>query len=140
MKKSVICVIALCSAVASARAADLGLDGLKDPLPDKLAYGGITVYGAIDVGYGYNSHGLGVSGALYSGEMYNIVGNTLPAKGPSAAHPTSALTENALTVSYIGVKAEESIGWGWKAIANMDTAFNPLSGEIAGLRELDPRH
>ena len=85
----------------------------------------------VDVGYGYQDHGLGVSSSLYSGEMYNIVGNTLPATGPSRAGPTSALTENALSVSSIGLKYEKSIGLGWTAIANMDTGYNPLSGELA---------
>jgi predicted porin len=131
MEKYVICVLALCGAFTSAQAADLDLGSMKDPIPDKLTWWGVTVYGAIDVGYGYENHGLGTSGTLYAGQMYNIVGNTLPATGPSAAHATSSITNNALTVSYIGIKAEESIGFGWNAIANLDTGFNPISGEIA---------
>jgi predicted porin len=131
ISKLVICAVALCGALTSVRAADLDLSNLKaPPLPDTLTWKGITLYGAIDVGYGYQTHGLGVSSALYSGEMYNIVGNTLPATGPSRAHPTSALTENALTVSYIGVKLDESIGGGWKLLADLNTAFNPLSGRL----------
>jgi predicted porin len=130
MKKVYICAIALCGAVTSAQAADFDFSSFKAPPSDALTWKGITVYGAIDVGYGYQSHGLGVSSALYSGQMYNIVGNTLPATGPSRAHPTSTLTENALTVSFIGVKLEESIGADWKVLANLDTGFNPLSGRL----------
>src|SRR5579863_7788003 len=131
MNRSVISVIALCGCVASAQAADLGASNLKAPPSDTLTYAGFTLYGVVDVGYGYQNHGLGVSSSLYSGEMYNIVGNTLPATGPSRAGTTSALTENALSVSTIGLKFERPIGSGWTAIANADTGFNPLSGEIA---------
>jgi predicted porin len=134
MIKSVISAIALCGFAVSAEAADLGTGYFKNPLPDlpdTLTYAGFTVYGVVDVGYGYQNHGLGVSSSLYSGEMYNIVGNTLPAMGPSRAGPTSALTENALSVSSIGLKYEKSIGLGWTAIANLDTGYNPLSGELA---------
>ena len=129
MIKSVCSAVALCGFAVSAEAADLTYK--NPPMPDTLTYAGFTVYGVVDVGYGYQDHGLGVSSSLYSGEMYNIVGNTLPATGPSRAGPTSALTENALSVSSIGLKYEKSIGLGWTAIANMDTGYNPLSGELA---------
>ena len=35
----------------------MDLDKLKDPLPDTLSWQGITFYGTIDVGYGYQTHG-----------------------------------------------------------------------------------
>src|SRR3984885_8901311 len=34
---------------------------LKDPLPDSLSLGGITLYGTVDIGYAYQSHGVPLS-------------------------------------------------------------------------------
>jgi predicted porin len=112
--------------VASAQAADLGIDSLKDPLPDTLTYKGITVYGTIDVGYGYQSFGMPNSGSLYTGQMYNIYGDS---KGSTQGN--SALTNSALSQSTIGIKVEEAVGYGFVALGHLDTGFNPLSGEIA---------
>ena len=64
VRKLLICALALGGFAASAQAADLSVDSLKDPLPEKLSFAGVTVYGTIDVGYGYNSHGLPESSYL----------------------------------------------------------------------------
>jgi predicted porin len=126
VRKLLICALALGGFAASAQAADLGLDGLKDPLPDTLTWRGVTVYGVLDVGYGYESFGLPNSGSLYTGQVYNIYGDS---KGSTRGN--SNLTNNALSQSTIGVKIEENIGLGWVALGHLDTGFNPLSGEIA---------
>jgi predicted porin len=109
--------------MASAQAADL--DSLKDSLPDTLTWSGVTVYGVIDVGYGYQTNGLANSAYVYTAEGYNILGESL-AKGSN-----SALTNNALSQSTIGVKIEENIGAGFTALGKIETGFNPLSGELA---------
>ncbi len=125
MRKSLICALALGGFAASAQAADSTLDSLKDAVPN-LTAAGVTIYGTIDVGYGYQSNtGLAYSGANYAGQMYNIYGDSL-AKGS-----ISSLTNNALSQSTIGVKIEESIGMGMTAIGKIETGFNPASGEIA---------
>ena len=123
MRKLLICALALGGFVATAQAADL--DEIKDPLPDTLTYKGITIYGTIDVGYGYQSNGLANSGALYTGQAYNIYGES------KAIGSNSALTNNALSQSTIGIKIEENLGMGFVGIGHLDTGFNPLSGEIA---------
>ncbi len=125
MKKLVICALALGGFAASAHAADLNGGGLKDPLPDTLTFAGVTVYGTIDVGYGFDSNGAPTSGAAPSGDQYLMFG----AKGNRQA--ISGLTDNALSQSQIGVKIEENIGAGFTAIGKLDTGFNPISGEIA---------
>ncbi|MGA7325253.1 MAG: hypothetical protein WBX25_12365 [Rhodomicrobium sp.] len=53
MKKFLVCALALGGFAASAQAADLSLESLKDPLPETLTYKGVTIYGSIDVGYAY---------------------------------------------------------------------------------------
>ena len=125
MRKLLICALALGGFAASAQAADLGLDSLKDPLPDTLTYKGVTIYGTIDVGYGYQTNGNANSGALYTGQAYNIYGESI------THGSNSALTNSALSQSSIGVKVEEAVGLGFVALGRIDTGFNPVSGEIA---------
>ncbi len=125
MKKALICAVALCGLTASAQAADLGLDGMKDPLPDTLTYKGVTVYGTIDVGYGYQSNGLPGNGYLATTQAYNIYGES------KSLGSISSLTNNALSQSTIGVKVEENIGMGFAAVARIETGFNPTYGELS---------
>jgi predicted porin len=125
VKKVLICALALGGFAASAQAADLGVDSLKDPLPDTLTYKGVTIYGTIDVGYAYQTNGAPYSGSLYTGLDYNMYGSK------QNRESISTLTNNALSQSVIGVKVEEAVGLGFVALGRLDTGFNPLSGEIA---------
>jgi predicted porin len=126
MKKLLICAAALSGFALQASAADLGdITSSKDPIPDTLSWHGVTVYGTVDVGFGYTSNGNETSGFYYPGMNYNLVGNSLS----QGAH--SAITNSALSQSQIGVKVEENIGFGFTAIAKLDTGFNPISGELA---------
>jgi predicted porin len=124
-RRSVVCALAFVGFAASAQAADMDLGSLKDPLPDTITWKGVTVYGTIDVGYGYQTNGNANSGALYTSQAYNIYGNSL------TQGSNSSLTNSALSQSFIGVKAEENIGLGLTAIFKLETGFNPISGEIA---------
>ncbi len=98
---------------------------MKDPLPDQLTWAGVTIYGTVDVGYAYQTHGVGASGALATGLEDNIYGSK-NAKGSQ-----STLSNNGLSQSTIGVKIEEGIGMGWTAIGKVETGFNPLWGELS---------
>ena len=124
MRKLLICAAALGGFAASAHAADLGIDSLKDPLPDTLTYKGITIYGTGDVGYAYQSAGLPYSATFFPGLSWITNG------GPGY-RSISTLTNNAASLSEIGVKVEESLGMGFVAIAKAGTGFNPLGGELA---------
>ena len=53
-------------------AADLDTGSLKDPLPDTLSWYGVTIYGNIDVGYAYQSHGVPSGGSFPQVLEYNI--------------------------------------------------------------------
>jgi predicted porin len=122
LKKLVICALALGGFAASAQAADLDVGSLKDPLPETLTYKGITIYGVIDVGYGYQDHGLTTSGLV--GQQYSMWGS------PKSLFSNSTVNNNALSQSTIGVKIEEAIGYGFTAIGRIETGFNPISGEL----------
>ena len=108
----------------TAHAADLTLDSLKDVIPS-VSVAGITIYGTVDVGFAYSSHGVSASGAFYPGADYTIYGSRFA--GPAIA----TITNNALEQSKIGVKIEESFGDGWAAIGKLETGFNPISGELS---------
>lgn len=125
MRKLLICALALGGFAASAQAADLSIDSLKDPLPDTISYHGVTIYGTVDVGYGYNSNGAPASGNLYAAESFMEYGNKM------GREAFSSLTNNALSQSQIGVKVEESLGMGFVGIGKIDTGFNPAYGTLA---------
>jgi predicted porin len=111
--------------MASAHAGDLGNTGLKDPIPDSLNWHGVTIYGTVDVGYAYQTHGAPLGGAFYPGLEYNLNGSR------NANRAISSVAENGLEQSKIGVKIAEAIGYGSLAIGKIETAFNPVSGELA---------
>jgi predicted porin len=125
MKSCVKYVIALMSIATSAQAADLNASGPKDPLPDNLTWHGITLFGSVDLGAAYQSNGAPYSGSLNTGLAYNVFGNK------NLRGPVASFTNNAMQQSTIGLKIDEPLFAGWKAIGQFDTGFNPLSGELS---------
>jgi predicted porin len=121
VRKLLICAAALSGFAAQASAADLA--SMKDPLPENVEFHGVTIYGTVDVGYGYQDHGVPVSGAFYTALNY------IPNKYTGDSQ--SALIGNALEQSKIGAKIEQQLGMGFNAIGKLETGFNPWSGEIA---------
>jgi predicted porin len=126
LAKSLASALALAGAATAAHADGASLDSLKDTTLPPLTTAGITIYGTIDVGYGYQTHGEAFSGSNYTGQAYNIFGESL-----GNIRSWSSLTNNALTQSAIGVKIEEKIYDNWLAIGKIETGFNPMSGELA---------
>jgi predicted porin len=124
LRKLLICALALGGFAASAQAADLDVGSLKDPLPDNLTYRGVTLYGTIDVGYAYQTHGAPLSGALGTGIQSNMFGSA------SSNKSISVIAPNALSQSFIGVKMEEAIGMGWTVVGKAEIGFVPTSGEL----------
>ncbi len=117
--------VALAALAAPVHAEDLGSGGLKDPLPDTLTWHGVTVYGAIDVGYAYQSHGVPFGGSFPQVLEYNIW------NAKNANKTISSVAGDALQRSNIGLRIAEDIGLGWQAVGKVATDFNPLSGELA---------
>ena len=99
---------------------------VKDPLPDSLSLGGITLYAAIDVGYAYQSHGVPLSSEYPDALEYQAFTTTRNFAGSQ-----STFAENGLEQSKIGIKVSEPIGDDFTLIARTDTGFNPLSGHLA---------
>jgi predicted porin len=125
VKKLAICAFALGGIAASAQAADLG-DSFKDPLPDgPLTWHGFTLYGTVDVGAAYQAHGAKLSDFVGAPLNYMMFGAAPNNKS------ISTITSNILEQSKVGVKIEESLGYGLTAIGQIETGFVPTSGELA---------
>jgi predicted porin len=88
-----------------------------------LTWNGITLYGAIDVGLGWVSHGLPVNGYNYEGEsLVNRNGN----------HSQFLVAPNNLSQTGVGLKGNEQILPGLSVVFNASTGINP-TGDIANL-------
>ncbi len=121
-KPQLASILVLMGLTASAEA---GEAVLPDPIPDNLTWRGVTVYGTIDLGYAYQTHGVPLGGSFYPGLEYTINGSR------NANKPISSIAESALEQSKAGIKIEEKIAEGWKFIGKAEAAFQPLSGEVA---------
>jgi predicted porin len=96
---------------------------VKNPLPDTLTFAGITVWGVIDVAAAGQS-----AGTPYSNVYWGL--NLLPVTATVQNKPQFALIPGPTAVSSIGIKIDEPLGGGWRAIGALDTGFDPLTGEL----------
>ena len=97
--------------------------------PSDFTVHGITLYGGIDLGFGYQSHGTRFNGAYGPGDNYLISKNSNGSRFGAAP--------NALSYSDIGLRGSEPILPGLSAIFNLQTTFNPFSGMLSdGLKTL----
>jgi rubredoxin len=88
-----------------------------------LTWSGITVYGAIDAGVTWQSHGTPFNGALPAGQEYLISKNSNRALW--------GLAPNALSQSNIGIKGNEPLAPGWAFIFDLQAGFDPYSLQFA---------
>ena len=98
---------------------------VKDPLPDSLSLGGVTLYATLDVGYAYQSHGVPLSSEYLGGLEYQAFTTTRNFAGSQ-----STFAESGLEQSKIGIRVSEPIVDDFTLIARTDTGFNPLSGQL----------
>jgi predicted porin len=98
---------------------------VKDPLPDSLSLGGVTLYATIDVGYAYQSNGVPLSSQYLGGLEYQAFTTTRNFSGSQ-----STIAESGLEQSKIGIRVAEPIIDDFTLVARTDTGFNPLSGQL----------
>jgi predicted porin len=98
---------------------------MKDPLPDSLSLGGVTIYGTVDIGYAYQNHGVPTSSTLPGGLEYQAFTTTR-----NFAGSVSTAAESGLEQSKIGVRVSQPIADDWTLVARAETGFNPLSGHL----------
>jgi len=88
-----------------------------------LTWNGITVYGTIDAGVTWQSHGTPFNGTSAVGEEYLISKNSNRALW--------GLAPNALTQSNIGIKGNEPFAPGWAFVFDLQAGFDPYSLQFA---------
>ncbi len=98
---------------------------VKDPLPDSLSLGGVTLYATIDVGYAYQNHGVPLSSEYLGGLEYQAFTTTRNFAGSQ-----STFAESGLEQSKIGIRVLQPIADDFSLVARTDTGFNPLSGQL----------
>ena len=88
-----------------------------------LTWHGITLYGTIDMGLAYQTHGSPLSNSAGFGLGYLISKNS--------NKPYFGAAPNALSASNIGLKGTEELFPGLSAVFNLQTSFLPTSGRLA---------
>jgi predicted porin len=98
-------------------------DWLKASISDcPLSYGGFTVYGTLDMGYGYNTAGIRFGRFYDKGVFYTIQ--------KTSVGPRWSWAPNGLSASTFGVKMEEPIAGDWLLVGAAELAFNPFSLQL----------
>jgi predicted porin len=92
---------------------------ISGPEDCPLTWYGITLYGTIDVGAGYESHG-----APFNGNYPNGV-ETLISKNSNRALYT--IVPNGLGQSHLGVKGVEPIASDWSLVFKFENGFDPFT-------------
>jgi predicted porin len=93
------------------------------PVEFPLSWNGIALYGAIDTGGGYQTHGVPFN-AYYPNGVEELI-----SKNSNGWRYT--LLPNGLGQSHVGVKGDEPIAANWSFIFNLQTGFNPYSLQLA---------
>src|ERR1700694_4979243 len=88
-----------------------------------LTWNGITVYGTIDGGVTWRSHGAPFNGTSPPGVDYLIQ--------KYSNRPRWDLAPNGLTQSNIGIKGKEPLAPGWDFIFDLQAGFDPYSLHLA---------
>ena len=86
----------------------------------QLTWQGITVYGTIDAGFGWQSHGAPF-------DPRSAVGSLILDPETEQLGAFGTLAPNALTNSFIGIKGTEPIGGNISVVFALDAGFDPYS-------------
>jgi len=90
---------------------------------DALTWHGITLYGVIDIGLQYDTHGAPFSDYRPAASA-NIVQK-------NSRQSVTGLTPSNMGQSRVGLQGIEPLNGDWSAVFQAETFFNPQSGEIA---------
>ncbi|GAC1452175.1 MAG: hypothetical protein PVSMB6_03460 [Steroidobacteraceae bacterium] len=90
---------------------------------DSLSWNGITLYGIVDLGLQYQTHGVPISDYFPAGS------ETIIQKNSNGS--ITGVTPSNLSQSRIGLAGKEPIGGDWAGVFRLETFFNPQSGDIS---------
>jgi len=124
------CLLALPLAAAGiAHAQSSGSAPASSASDSVLTWKGITLYGIVDIGLQYQTHGAPVSDYFPNG-TYSVV-----TKFDNGS--VTGVTPNNLSQSRIGLSGNEPLLGDWAGVFRLETFFNPQSGDISdGLKSL----
>ncbi len=88
-----------------------------------LTYAGLTIYGTVDVGYGFETNGAPFNRSFGPADAYLI------SKATSGSR--WLLSPNALSSSVLGLKMSEPLGGGWLLVGDVEFGFDPYSLELS---------
>ncbi len=89
-----------------------------------LTWYGVTLYGTVDMGGSYMTHGAPFDPNFPTGVPYLIGGGGAGATGRLSGF---FLAPNAMSQSNIGIKVNEPVGAGWAFVAQGELAYDPYS-------------
>src|ERR1700722_1539004 len=98
------------------------LDERKRKDTPALTYAGVTLYGTVDVGIAYMTHGAPLSQTWAPGLPYfvqNFSNHSILSAGP-----------NGLSQSKVGLSGVEPLWGDWTGVFRLETGFNPTSGRL----------
>jgi predicted porin len=90
---------------------------------DSLTWHGITLYGVIDIGVQYDTHS-----APFTPYRPAASGNIVR---PNSNGSVTGLTPSNMGQSRVGLQGIEPLSADWSAVFQLETFFNPQSGDIA---------
>src|SRR5215471_9941736 len=121
---TILAAAGTCCGVSAANAAPKTCTGLWDFIETdcQLTWYGITLYGVVDAGFGYQSHGAPFDSRSPPGSAYIVQRYSRSARWDVAP--------NGLQNSFIGIKGTEPIGGDTSVIFALDAGFDPYSFKI----------
>jgi predicted porin len=97
---------------------------VPQPADGSLTLHGITLYGIVDIGLQYDTHGAPFNDYFPAGSADIVQKNS--------DHSQQGATPSNLSQSRVGLQGIEALGVGdWNAVFKVETYFNPQSGEIS---------
>jgi predicted porin len=88
-----------------------------------LSWYGITFYGTVDLGVGWESHGVPLNNSIISGVEELVQKNS--------NRPLWLLTPGGLQQSFIGLKGREEFAPGWSFVFDVSMGFDPYTMTLA---------
>jgi predicted porin len=150
LRKAVLSALGICAAVCAAPSVVLADDAqdiqqLKDqvkvmqqkidgmstpdvvvsktaPKSSSLTWFGVTLYGTVDMGVAYLTHGAPISSQWGPGLPYFVQN--------FSNHSIATVAGNGLSQSKVGLSGVEPFGDDWSGVFRIETGFNPWSGRL----------
>jgi predicted porin len=117
------CLFTASLAAAGVAQAQSAPSGASKDADSSLTWKGITLYGIVDLGFQYQTHGTPISDFFPAGSAEPLQKNS--------NHSVTGITPSNLSQSRIGLSGNEPIGGDWAGIFRLETFFNPQSGNLS---------